>query len=86
MRAEGDFHDLLVELTGNRTLTMLRKMFRQIADAASMPDLRGDAETPGYHNALRAGFRVHERLVHLIESKDSWGRAVVRRPAAVRPL
>ena len=71
IRAEGDFHDLLVELTGNRTLTMLRKMFRQIADAASMPDLRGDAETPGYQSALRAGFRVHERMVHLIEAKDS---------------
>lgn len=69
-RAEGRFHQLIVELTGNDTLLMLSAVANRIIAeqvARAMGAKSKEATTQHYQEAHRA----HERLVDLIATGDS---------------
>ncbi|MEV1065938.1 FCD domain-containing protein [Streptomyces sp. NPDC050263] len=68
VEAQDTFHALLVELTGNQTLTLLCSMVRTIIDRANASHTAAatDAETQKAQ-ALK-GHRAHVRLIGLIES------------------
>lgn len=65
-RAEGRFHQLIVELTGNDTLPMLSAVANRIIAEQVKKSMKG-----GNGNATRRykeAHRAHERLVELIEA------------------
>jgi DNA-binding FadR family transcriptional regulator len=74
------FHDLLVELAGLQTLTVLHGMVRHIVDTVNLTQTIADAGTSRNDLALRKGFRTHEELVELVaagrahEAEDLWRR------------
>jgi DNA-binding GntR family transcriptional regulator len=79
VRAEGRFHRLIVELTGNDTLLMLSAVANRIIAQQvqrSMSD-EGDATTPRHY---REAHLAHERLVELValgaaqEAEALWRR------------
>jgi DNA-binding FadR family transcriptional regulator len=71
IRLHNDFHALMIELAKNQTMVVLNGMLRRIIDQSSFAQIAADAGTPSNIQAIRKGFRAHERLVELIESRDS---------------
>lgn len=67
--AQNGFHDLLMELAGNRTLHILEDMLRHVIDTATFQQMHRQGGTVGA--AAHAGSRVHHKLVLLIEKGDS---------------
>jgi GntR family transcriptional regulator, transcriptional repressor for pyruvate dehydrogenase complex len=70
MREQTAFHGLIVDMAGNRTLSVLSGMLRHIIDVAHVAHVESDAGTPSGQEALKKGFAAHERIVDLIEAKD----------------
>jgi DNA-binding FadR family transcriptional regulator len=67
-----EFHRLLMELSGNRTLNMFSQALRGLVDAhLSLSSRRRQGEDPDFsERQLRFGLKSHTRLVDLIEAKD----------------
>ncbi|GAA1738679.1 FadR/GntR family transcriptional regulator [Luedemannella helvata] len=65
------FHALVIELAGNKTLTVLNHMVRHIIEESSAAHMAADAGTPANIAAIRKGFRAHELLVDHIEAQDA---------------
>lgn len=74
-----DFHALLVRLSGNRTITVLSAMLRQIIDRSTVRHVHALADSPLNAAALRAGFREHEKVVEMIAARDGAGADAVWR-------
>lgn len=69
IRAHMEFHALVVELSGNQTLTVLNGMVRHIIDQANWSHVDLDAGTPENVRANRSGFRAHVALVGLVAGR-----------------
>lgn len=65
-----DFHALVVELSGNRTLRLLHSMLREIIDMAKLRRFRA-GERGGRSRAIANAAKTHQRLVDLIEAGDA---------------
>lgn len=67
-----EFHRLLMDLSGNRTLNMFSQALRGLVDAhLSLSTRRRLAVDPDMsEKQLRFGLKSHSRLVDLIEAKD----------------
>ncbi len=63
-----EFHRLLVELTGNETLTLLTGMLELITEAAASSI---DNEGTSDERQARRSHRAHKRLIELIEAGDA---------------
>lgn len=85
---QNEFHRLLIELSGNVTLQALSEVLRHIIEVATerYTDLRSEESPPSHE----AGTRSHEKLVRLIEAKDSdgaealWRRHILETGARLR--
>jgi DNA-binding FadR family transcriptional regulator len=66
--AQDAFHALLVELTGNETLTLLTGMLRYMVDRGNASHVAAEGDTPAARAAARKGHRAHLKLVELIEA------------------
>jgi GntR family transcriptional regulator, transcriptional repressor for pyruvate dehydrogenase complex len=64
------FHRLVVELTGNETLTLLTNMLEYISEAAGR---ESDRIKPPSTREVEQAHRAHERLVALIRDGDADG-------------
>jgi DNA-binding FadR family transcriptional regulator len=64
-----DFHALVVELSGNRTLWLLHAMVREIIDMAKLRRFADGGS--GRRRAIVDGAKAHERLVDLIAEHDA---------------
>ncbi len=67
-RASTQFHETLVELTGNRALLLFAQTLREIIEHTISGAIYG-ANSPTVH-ARRRGIRAHEELVALIAGGD----------------
>jgi DNA-binding FadR family transcriptional regulator len=67
-----EFHRLLMDLSGNRTLNMFSQALRGLVDAHLSLSARGRQQLDPEMSAkqLRFGLKSHSRLVDLIEAKD----------------
>lgn len=70
--AEGRFHRLLVELTGNRVLVMLSAVANHLIAEQVFRSLRNGPADPDSDGFARA-HRAHARLVKLVEAGDAAG-------------
>jgi len=68
-----DFHELAISLARNETLSVLNTMLRDIIVRSSVEHVGTDAGSPANTRANRKGLRTHERVVELIEARDSEG-------------
>jgi DNA-binding FadR family transcriptional regulator len=66
IRAQVEFHALMVELAGNRTMAVLNGMVRHIIEQANWSHVDLDAGSPENVRANKRGFRAHVRLVELV--------------------
>jgi DNA-binding FadR family transcriptional regulator len=71
IRLHNEFHNLVIELAGNRTTAVLNGMVRHIIDLSSFAHVAADAGSPANIRSIRHGFRAHERLVEHIEARDA---------------
>jgi len=65
-----EFHQLLIELTGNKTLTLISGMLHRIIAAANQNVVAREAGSEYQKTMTRTATCSHERLVELIEAKD----------------
>jgi DNA-binding FadR family transcriptional regulator len=65
-----DFHVLLVELAGNRTLHLFSVMLRGIVDRANHSVVDAQESDAERTKAYRLTFRSHTKLIELIEAGD----------------
>jgi DNA-binding FadR family transcriptional regulator len=73
IRALMGFHALVAQLCGNQTVALLTDLVRHIIELASEQQVVADPDSPNTRKALRAGHRMHEKLVELIEAGDVAG-------------
>jgi DNA-binding FadR family transcriptional regulator len=77
-----EFHDLVVELTGNKTLSLLHGMMKHFFNTSGGSDVTAVADPMPDVAGLRAGFESHELLLqHVIEqdvdsARELWTRHV----------
>jgi DNA-binding FadR family transcriptional regulator len=71
--AQGTFHQVLVELTGNQTVTVLAGILRHIVDQANEAYVSAEANLPEQRKAALKGQRAHDRLITLLEAGDAEG-------------
>jgi DNA-binding FadR family transcriptional regulator len=71
IRLHNDFHALMIDLANNQTMAVLNGMLRRIIDQSSFAHMDSDAGSPSNIQAIRKGFRAHERLVDLVEARDA---------------
>ncbi len=64
----GNFHRLIVEFSGNKTLLVLWSMLEHILGMATASRLTG-SETVAGRQALSRGSAVHEKLIELIDQR-----------------
>jgi DNA-binding FadR family transcriptional regulator len=74
LELQNEFHRMLIDMAGNRTLRVLSEVLRHIIEVAthryvSEPGPGGGDKTP----ASTAGTRTHEKVVELIAGKDAAG-------------
>ena len=63
------FHELMVELSGNQTLTLMSSMLRHILHDNDR-GLRADVDRSGDKRRIRRAQKEHQQLVDLIEKRD----------------
>jgi DNA-binding FadR family transcriptional regulator len=68
-----EFHALVVDLSGNTTLSMVSGMLRNIADRVTWDAVRNQRERPLAEHADQHGNRAHNKLIGLIEAHDADG-------------
>jgi DNA-binding FadR family transcriptional regulator len=64
----GDFHRIVVELAGNRTMTLLSAMVQQIIDLQTARRQLSEATGKAPRRHRRQGFADHERLIELVSA------------------
>jgi len=69
--AQDSFHRLLVELAGNKTITLLSGMLRHIIDRANIAHVATDGDTDAHRALARKGHRAHTKLVDLIAAGEA---------------
>ena len=67
-----DFHALVVQLSGNRTLSLLHSMLREIIDLAKVRRFTKGSKKGGRTAIVRAA-KSHVRLIDLVEARDVAG-------------
>ncbi len=66
-----DFHTLLVQLTGNKTLTLINNLLQNLMVVHKRARIQRDPVTPEERKKrLRAGMRSYRKLVRHIENKE----------------
>jgi DNA-binding FadR family transcriptional regulator len=70
-----EFHQTMIELAGNQTLTMFSQALRGLVDQHLMlaQRRRPDVDPERSQRQLRFGLKSHAKLVDLIEAKDGAG-------------
>ncbi len=70
-----EFHRMLMELSGNKTLTMFAQALRGLVDAhlALVQRRRHEIDPASSARELRYGLKSHAKLVDFIEAKDGPG-------------
>lgn len=69
-----EFHRVLIEMAGNKTLMVINQALRGLANAHMELAQRRSPIDPEYsEKQLRFGFKSHSKLVDLIEAKDGPG-------------
>jgi DNA-binding FadR family transcriptional regulator len=68
VNAQDAFHALVVELTGNKTLTLLTGMLRHLVVRGNAAQVTADGDSPAARARARKGHRAHVKLVELIEA------------------
>lgn len=70
-----EFHRLLMELSGNKTLNVFSQALRALVDAHLEMSVRGrqSSDPELSERQMRYGLKSHARLVDLIEAKDGAG-------------
>lgn len=68
VNAQDAFHALVVELTGNQTLTLLTRMLRYMVDRSNASHVAAEGDSPAAQARARKGHRAHVKLVELIEA------------------
>lgn len=68
-RHELQFHRLLIELAGNKTMTVLLEMLLSIIELHNQSFLRSHALDEASEDSARAAQRAHAKLVELIRAK-----------------
>jgi DNA-binding FadR family transcriptional regulator len=82
IRRHSEFHDLIVELTGNKTMSLLHGMVRHFFYTAGSSDLTAVADPTPDVALLRSSLTAHQRLlVHVIDhdadaARELWTRHV----------
>jgi DNA-binding FadR family transcriptional regulator len=82
IRRHSEFHDLVVELTGNKTMSLLHGMVRHFFNAADSADLTAVADPSPDVTLLRTSLTAHRRLLaHVIHrdadaARELWTRHV----------
>jgi len=71
IRLHNDFHALMIGLAKNQTMIVLNGMLRRIIDQSSFAQMDSDAGSPKNVEAIRKGFRAHERVIELIEAREA---------------
>lgn len=71
IRAQTDFHSLVLDMAGSETLRVLSGVLRNIIDRANWSRFGRRSAAAEDHAATLLGLRSHERLVELIESGDA---------------
>ncbi|WP_007507273.1 MULTISPECIES: FadR/GntR family transcriptional regulator [Pseudofrankia] len=69
--AQDRFHLLLVELTGNQTLTVLTGMLRHIVDRANQAYVSAESALPAQRRAALKGQRAHAKLIEHLRDRDA---------------
>ncbi|WP_067663261.1 FadR/GntR family transcriptional regulator [Nocardia miyunensis] len=69
IRLHGEFHQLVVRLAGNETLTLLSEMVHHIIETANVT-LRPNVG-PSAERARRSTSRTHRKLVELLRDRDA---------------
>jgi DNA-binding FadR family transcriptional regulator len=75
LAAQQAFHHMIVELTGNQTMTVLAGMLRHIVDQANEAYVIAEAAQPSARRAASKGQRTHAQVIDLIEAGDAEGAA-----------
>jgi len=65
------FHHLIVELSNNRTLTVLSDMLAHIIDLVTVSSVSPEHASAAEKRAVARGHRAHERLVDLIATRQA---------------
>lgn len=73
VRTHVAFHSLLIELTGNQSLTLLMGMVAHIIDMANSAQVEATAGSAVHDRVSRKGLAAHHRVVDLIEARDADG-------------
>ena len=68
-----EFHRLLVEASGNQTLTIFEQMIHHIIDLHGETYITTWTGTPKERKEAQAGARTHHRLMELLRAKDAGG-------------
>lgn len=66
-----DFHALVVELTGNKTLSLLHGMLQHILTISGHAHTTAAADSAPDIDALRTAFRSHDALVQHVSNHDA---------------
>lgn len=72
-QTQHQFHQVLVERTGNRTIALLHGAIQRIMAQAGLR--RASSQTEDTHAARHVGARTHRRLIVLLEAGDAEGAA-----------
>ncbi len=74
LERQNDFHRMVVDLAGNRTLSVLSEVLSHIIEVATRRYVTETSETPTERDLVsKAGTRAHHKVVDLIEEKDAVG-------------
>jgi len=90
IRRHSEFHDLVVELTGNKTLSLLHGMVRHFFNTADSPDLTAVADPTPDVAVLRMSLTAHQRLLaHVIDhdadaARELWSAHVAEAESYLR--
>jgi DNA-binding FadR family transcriptional regulator len=68
--ASAAFHERLVALAGNQTLTLLTEMLNELAAQVTDDKLRRASDVADSESSQRVGIRAHRKLLQLLEAGD----------------
>ena len=71
IRLHNEFHTLMIDLAGNKTMSVLNGMVRHIIDLSMTEHIVADAGSAATARAIRKGFRAHEKLIEHLEARDA---------------
>jgi len=87
LEAQVSFHQLVIDLSGNKTLKVLADMVRHIINLASRAGMENEGVSERQTKATHAGSKYHRKLVELIEAgkvseaEEHWRKHVLETSA-----